>query len=67
MINLSYKELPNSMVGLLIVEDPNNPESKQEFYLPKFIINLVRSEIQAGTLDLGSLWSRTINLQKALP
>ena len=65
-INIQYIEEAESMQGLLIVEDPIIAGSKQEFRLPKFILDLVRSGIQNNTINMTTLWSRETNITKAL-
>lgn len=65
-VHLHYIESANSMRATLIVTDPNDPTKNDEFELPKFIIDLVRTAIQNGTMDLTTLWARALDVQKDL-
>ena len=66
-VNIHYIEKAGSMEGLLIVDDPNDANKAQEFHMPKFIFDLVKTSIQNGTLDMSVLWDRVLNIQKQLP
>lgn len=66
-VNIKYIETPNSMSGIFIVDDPDDSNKAQEFHLPKFIFDLVKAGIQDGTLNMSTLWTRSLNITKQLP
>lgn len=66
-VNIHYVEKAGSMQGLMIVDDPNDANKKQEFPMPKFIFDLIKASVQAGTLNLSTLWDRDLDITKSLP
>lgn len=66
-ITIEYKEVANSMAADIIIYDTANPANKTEFkQIPKFVVDLVRTGIQNGTINLTTLWARTTNVVKEL-
>lgn len=66
-IDIHYTEEANSMEGCLIVTDPNDSNKKQEFYIPKFIYDLIKSQIDDGTSPMQTCWDRSLDVTKSLP
>ncbi len=66
-VNIHYIEKAGSMEGLMIVDDPNDANAAQEFPMPKFFFDMIKAAVQAGTLDLSTLWDRELDITKSLP
>lgn len=66
-ITIRYIEKAESMMGLMIVDDPDDGNKAQEIPMPKFIFDFVKTQVQNGTLNLTTLWNRELDITKNLP
>lgn len=66
MVIISYVEDVNSMKPKIIVVDTQDYNKNDEIEVPKFIIDLVRTGIQNGTINFTNLWSRSVDITKNL-
>jgi len=66
-ISITYTEVANSMTGEMYITDPDDPNKKTHIHIPKFMYDLIKPAIDAGTLDLQVLWDRTQSVSKVLP
>lgn len=64
MVRVEYIEKAGTILGLLKVTEDDG--SVREIYLPKPIIDLIKTSIQNSTMDMRILLDRTLNLSKEL-
>jgi len=65
-IIIEYTEEAKTMQARVITYDADTPNIREEFYIPKFIVDLVRAGISNGTINLSALWDRTTDITKEL-
>jgi len=66
MVIISYVEDVNSMKPKIIVVDPQNSNKNDEIDVIKFMIDLMRTSTQNGTIDFINPWSSSVDITKNL-
>jgi len=65
-VEIHYVELADSIMGTMIVTDPNDSNKATEISIPKFTYDFIKTKVDNGTLDIQELWDRTDDVTKSL-
>jgi len=66
-VTIHYVELADSIMGMMVVTDPNDSNKATEISIPKFMYDYIKTQVDDGTIDLQALWDRTDDVTKSLP